>query len=98
MLVDKMVVRAAGAVAVAGGLIFFALGIAAIGGYLVAAGVVFWVFTLNWHQRYQAVLDEPPAGFEPTGEVYPNPGSAHAVAVWHRGIRRVYVKVPQDAK
>ncbi|MCL4352177.1 MAG: hypothetical protein M1318_05970 [Firmicutes bacterium] len=87
----------AGIVAIIGGLIFFAIQLPSIGGYLVASGLIFLAFTLGWTARYQRVLREPPDthdGWEPTGETYLNPGGDGPVAVWHKGIKRVYVKVP----
>ncbi len=81
-----------GAVSMLGAIIFFFLHLPEIGGYLLGAGLVFEVITIGWHQRYDVVHDEAPSGFAPTGEVYPNPGTSHPVAVWAHGIRRLYVK------
>ncbi len=90
-LVDRTLVRATGIVSLVGGLIFLAIGVPSISYYLIPAGIIFLAFTVNWKARYENVLDEPPKGYEPTGEVYPNPGG-QPVEVWHLGIRRVYVR------
>jgi hypothetical protein len=90
-LVDRTIVRAAGIVAVVGGLIFWVIGVPSISYYLVPAGIVFLLFTINWKARYENILDEAPKGYEPTGEVYTNPGG-YPVEVWYSGIRRVYVR------
>ncbi|WP_053958908.1 hypothetical protein [Sulfobacillus thermosulfidooxidans] len=91
MFVDQIIVRGAGALAIVGGIIFFAIGVPQIGYYLVPVGIVFLAFTIGWKARYERVLDDPPPGYEPTGEVYVNPGGP-PVEVWHSGIRRVYVR------
>lgn len=92
----RTVMRLLGAVSVVGGVLFYLTwGVPLVSGYLVGAGVLFLVYTIGWRQRYQTVLDAPPEGFEPTGEVYVNPGGPGPVAVWHRGIRRVYVRASE---
>ena len=90
-LVDRVVVRGAGTVGLVGALIFFIVGVPAIGIYLALAGIAFWVFSLGWRARYENVLESAPEGFQPTGEVFVNPGGS-PVAVYFQGIRRVYVK------
>lgn len=96
MLVDRIIVRAVGTVAILGGVAFFIAHLPTIGSYLVGSGIVFWLFTVSWKARYQRVLSQPPDGWEPTGETYLNPGGAGPVAVWHKGIRRVYVRIPEQ--
>ncbi|MCY0864699.1 MAG: hypothetical protein OWQ57_07100 [Sulfobacillus sp.] len=92
-MVDKKLVQGIGTVALFGSALFFGvLHVTAVGVYLLLAGVVFWLFTIGWTARYQRVLDAPPDGYRPTGEIYPNPGGDGPVAVYFRGIRRVYVK------
>ena len=92
LLVDRVIVRGVGSLALLGAMIFLFMGIHAIAIYLFLAGAAFWISSLNWQRRYDNVLESPPAGFRPTGEVYINPGSDSAVAVYFKGIRRVYVK------
>ncbi|NMP22302.1 hypothetical protein HIJ39_08045 [Sulfobacillus sp. DSM 109850] len=92
-MVERVIVRGIGTLSFVGVIIFFIVGIPAIAVYLGLAGIAFWVFSLGWQKRYESVLEEPPEGFQPTGEVYNNPGgSSSKVAVYFRGIRRVYVK------
>ncbi len=89
----RTVMRLLGAVSIIGGLLFYlAWRVPLVSGYLVGAGLLFLIDTIGWHQRYQVVLDQAPEGFEPTGEVYVNPGGEGPVAVWHQGIRRLYVR------
>lgn len=90
-LVDRVVVRGAGTVGLIGAVIFFIVGVPAIGVYLALAGIAFWVFSMGWRSRYENVLDTAPEGFQPTGEVLVNPGGS-PVTVYFKGIRRVYVK------
>lgn len=92
VFVDRWLVRGIGTLAVLGAFAFLIAGLHAIFIYLLLSGVVFWIFSLRWPRRYQNVLDEPPEGFRPTGEVYTNPGADEPVAVYFKGIRRVYVK------
>jgi hypothetical protein len=92
MFVDQIVVRGTGTVAVVGGIIFGMVGIPQIMYYLIGAGIILLAFSLGWNARYQRVLaNVPQGGYEPTGEVYVNPGGS-PVEVWHKGIRRVYVR------
>jgi len=92
-LVERVIVRGVGSLALVGMVIFFIMGIHSIAIYLGAAGVAFWISSMGWHARYQNVLDVPPGGYRPTGEIYTNPGASSAVAVYFKGIRRVYVKM-----
>lgn len=78
-------------VSVAGGIGFLIAHIPSIGGYLIASGLVFAATGWRWTARFSHVEDNPPEGYEPTGEVYPNPGGLSPVYVWHNGIRRIYV-------
>jgi hypothetical protein len=71
---------------------FFIIALPSIGGYLLGSGVLFALVYVTWPQHYQNVLNEPPAGYRPTGERYVNPGSPDPVSVWHDGITRVYVR------
>lgn len=96
VLVDRLIVRAVGTVALLGGMAFFIAHLPTIGYYLGGAGIIFWTFTWGWSARYQRVLAHPPDpkdGWEPTGETYLNPGGGGPVAVWHRGIQRLYVLI-----
>lgn len=93
-LVDRSIVRGAGTVSLIGAVIFIFVGIPSISVYLALAGIVFWGFSLGWKRRYENVLESPPDGFRPTGEVYANAGGEGSVAVYFKGIRRVYVRVP----
>lgn len=95
MFVDQIIVRGAGALAIVGGILFWAAGVPQISYYLIPAGIVFLIFTIGWKARYERVLDHPPSGYESTGEVYMNPGGS-PVEVWHSGIRRVYVRHQTD--
>lgn len=94
-LVDRVLVRAIGTLSLLGGIGFLAAGLKLIALYLGAAGVAFWIASFGWQKRYQNVLDTPPEGYKPTGEVYPNPPGSEKVAVYFKGIRRVYVKQGQ---
>lgn len=94
-MVEKTVVRGIGTLAILGGIAFFFVGIGAIAWYLVVAGVVFWVSSLGWRARYLKVEETAPEGYRPTGEVYENPGGKGPVAVYFKGIRRVYVRQSQ---
>lgn len=94
----RTLVRISGSVSMLGSIPFFIMGIPSIGGYLLGAGVLFWLFTWGWDKRYQAVLTEVPADFEPTGEIYSNPGGMGPVTVWRHGIRRVYRQEPLGAE
>lgn len=89
----RILVQAIGTLSIVGGIIFWVVGIPAISIYLLVAGIIYWLSTRKWTARYQRVLDAPPEGFVPTGEVYINPGSDDSVAVYYHGIRRVYVRV-----
>ncbi|MCY0880442.1 MAG: hypothetical protein OWS74_00450 [Firmicutes bacterium] len=91
MLVDRTFVRVIGIVAIVGGLIFFGVNVPSVGYYLIGSGLIFLLSTWGWKKRYENVLEAPPEGFSPTGEIYINPGSTGPVEVWHKGIRRVYV-------
>ncbi len=91
-LPGRALLRLAGAVSIVGAIAFFVIHIPAIGWYLLGAGVVFELTTVRWHQRYLDVLEDPPEGMRPTGELYANPGAKHPVAVWQEGIRREYVQ------
>lgn len=92
-LVDRTIVRGIGTLSLLGAVIFFFVGIPTITVYLALAGIAFWVFSWSWTRRYENVLDEPPEGFQPTGEIFNNPGGESSeVAVYFRGIQRVYVK------
>lgn len=92
--VGRAVVMGIGSVALVGGLAFLVVGVPAIAVYLLASGILFWGSTWGWYARYQRVLDVPPEGFQPTGEVLANPGGSGRVAVYYQGIRRVYVRHP----
>lgn len=92
VLVDRWVVLGIGALSVLGGIIFLIMGVHAIAIYLFAAGVAFLLSSLAWRQRYQNILGQVPEGYLPTGEVYENPGGDGPVAVYFKGIRRVYVR------
>ena len=74
-----------------GSAIFFIGRLPIIGIYLGFSGFAFLMASLHFDRRYQHVLTSPPEGYEPTGERYPNPPGDNSVAVYHRGIRRVYV-------
>ena len=91
-LMERWLLRGAGTLALLGGLGFLLVGLRLIALYLALAGVAFWIASLGWHQRYENVLDAPPEGYRPTGEVYPNPEGSERVAVYFKGIRRVYVR------
>lgn len=93
-LVDRTVVRGIGTLALVGMVIFFIVGVPIIAVYLGLAGIAFWVFSLKWQRRYENVLDAAPEGYQPTGEVYSNPPASDGakVAVYFKGIRRVYVR------
>lgn len=100
VLVDRLIVRAVGTVAVLGGLAFFIAHLPTIGYYLVGSGIIFWAFSWSWNARYQNVRAEPPNtadGWEPTGETYLNPGGQGPVEVWHKGIKRIYVRTGKEA-
>ncbi len=99
MLVDRVIVRSVGTVAILGGLAFFIAQLPTIGYYLVGSGLIFWAFTWSWKSRYQRVQAESPdptEGWEPTGETYLNPGGQGPVAVWHKGIKRIYVLMEEN--
>lgn len=89
--VGRILVRAVGSLSIWGGVLFVVAGLPAIGWYLGLAGVIYWIFTLGWQERYAHVLPKPPDGYRPTGEIYPNPGGKGPVAVYYRGTERVYV-------
>ncbi len=91
-LVEKLVVRGIGTLALLGAIIFLIVGIRTITVYLGASGIAFWIASLNWRQRYENVVDTPPEGYQPTGELYENPGGDGPVAVYFKGIHRIYVK------
>ncbi len=94
-LVDRTIVRGIGTLSLLGAVIFVFVGVPTIAVYLALAGIAFWVFSRSWTRRYENVLDEPPEGFQPTGEIFSNPGAdSSKVAVYFRGIQRVYVKHP----
>ncbi len=61
-------------------------------GYLIGSGIVFGLVGVRWTVRFRGVLEAPPSGAAPTGEVYSNPGATGPVAAFYRGIRRVYVR------
>jgi len=90
--VGKTVIGLTGVASIIGALSFFIIALPSIGGYLLGSGVLFALVYVTWPQRYQNVLNEPPAGYRPTGERYVNPGSPDPVSVWHDGITRVYVR------
>ncbi len=89
---ERVVVRGAGTVGIIGAIIFFIAKLDTIAIYLLVAGAAFWIFSLGWGRRYEHVLDKAPEGYRPTGEVYTNPGGDGPVAVYFKGIRRIYVK------
>lgn len=91
-LVERTVVRGIGTLAILGAIAFFIAGIPAIAIFLGVSGIVFWISSLQWRQRYGNVVDTPPEGYKPTGEVYLNPGGNGRVAVYFKGIRRIYVR------
>lgn len=94
-MIGKRVVQFFGLTVIIGGLIFFwALLLPGLAYFLWGVGLVLELSTLGWSRRYENVLPEPPEDFEPTGEVYANPGGDGAVAVWHKGSLRVYVRKP----
>ena len=80
-----------GGVSVAGGLGFVLGHVPSVGWYLIGAGLVFLGSTVGWATRYLRVRAEAPEGYEPTGEIYRNPGGPSPVTVWFRGIHRVFV-------
>ncbi len=90
----KTLVQVLGGVSVAGGLGFLAGHIPSIGWYLIGAGLVLVASTVGWATRYLRVQDVPPEGYQPTGEVYLNPGGPSPVSVWFRGIHRVFAAGP----
>lgn len=91
-LIGRSLVRSFGALVLLGGfLFFFALDLPGLAYFLWIVGIVLELFTLGWTQRFLHVLPEPPEGFSPSGEVYPNPGGGGPVAVWYQDRRRVYV-------
>ena len=92
LLVERWVVRGIGTLAILGAAAFLVAGLRTIAIYLLLSGVAFWLSGLNGRQRYENVLDAPPEGFRPTGEVYDNPGGSGPVAVYFKGISRVYVR------
>lgn len=98
VLVDKLLVRGIGTLSGIGAAIFLAIGLPLIALYLALAGAAFWGFSLGWKARHERVLDEPPPGWRPTGERYPNPGGPDPVEVWFSGIRRVYVRRSSQAE
>lgn len=85
-----------GGLAALGGIIFFLMGIPEVGWYLLVAGLFLAASTMRWGVRFRHVLATAPAGYEPTGEAYLNPGGEGPVTVWHRGIRRAYVQWHPD--
>lgn len=91
-LVERLIVRGIGTLSLAGGVAFLIVGIRAIAIYLFMAGFALWLSSLRWGQRYQNIVDAPPEGYRPTGEIYSNPGGEGPVAVYFNGIRRIYVK------
>ena len=90
-LMDRILLRAIGTLALVGGVIFFLDQLPLIGGYLVLAGLTFMAFSIGFRRRYQNVLKSPPDGYEFTGERLFTPPGEESVEVWHRGIARVYV-------
>lgn len=91
-MIGKQLVRSFGALVLLGGfLFFFALNLPGLAYFLWIVGLVLELFTLGWQQRFSRVLDEPPDGFAPSGERYPNPGGRGPVAIWYSGRKRVYV-------
>jgi phosphatidylglycerol:prolipoprotein diacylglycerol transferase len=96
-LPGRTLLRWVGVVSGIGAVIFLLIGVPSIGWYLIGAGAVFEAFTIGWRRRYDRVYDQPPPEYAPTGELYVNPGGAHpVVAVWQKGIHRVYVKAPRE--
>jgi phosphatidylglycerol:prolipoprotein diacylglycerol transferase len=91
----RTLVQVLAGVSAAGGIGFLVGRIPSIGWYLIGAGVVLFAATWGWATRYVHVLHEAPAGYEPTGELYFNPGGPSPVSVWHRGIHRVFVERTQ---
>lgn len=91
-LIEIYIVRGIGTLALVGAAIFLIMAIHSIAIYLAAAGVAFWISSLGWKRRYENVIDVVPEGYRPTGEVYVNPGAGHDVAVYFKGIRRIYVR------
>ena len=96
-LFDQRWLRALSVLAWLGSALFFGDHLPLIGGYLAAAGFALLVTSLGFERRYQRVLGTPPEGFEPTGEQFPNPPHGNTVAVYHRGVRRVYVEIRPDS-
>jgi hypothetical protein len=95
MLVEPTIVRGLGTLAILGAVAFLIAGLHLIALYLFLSGAAFWISSLRWTRRYENVVDSPPEGFRPTGEVYANPGGDGPVAVYFKGIRRIYVKVSE---
>ncbi|MBX5468063.1 MAG: hypothetical protein K6U14_11320 [Firmicutes bacterium] len=91
MLIDKRLVQVTAGLAGIGALAFLALHLFLIAGYLGLVAILLAAFTRGWQRRYEAVRDTPPPGWQPTGEVYQDPGGG-PVAVWHQGVRRIYVR------
>lgn len=90
--VGKNVVGLTALVSIIGSIPWFFMHLPSIGGYLLGAGILFAVMYLTWPARYAKVLDAPPPGYQPTGEVYVNPGADAPVSVYFQGIRRLYVR------
>ncbi len=95
MLVEPTIVRGLGTLAILGAVAFLIAGLHLIALYLFLSGVAFWISSLRWTRRYENVVDSPPEGYRPTGEVYANPGGDGPVAVYFKGIRRIYVKMSE---
>ncbi len=99
-LFDRRWLRSLSVLSWLGSAIFFVDRLPLVGIYLGLAGFAFLMASLHFDRRYHRVLPSPPEGYEPTGERYPNPPGGNSVAVYHQGIRRVYVAdkeaIPRD--
>ncbi len=97
-LFDRRWLRALSVLSWLGSALCFGDRLPVIAIYLALSGFAFLTTSLGFNRRHQNVLTAPPQGYEPTGERYPNPPGGNMVAVYHRGIHRLYVAVNESIR